>query len=279
MQVHHIRSATMLLSIGPHHLLVDPMLSPPGALPGFKLFGGGRRANPLVPLPQNTDDILAQTTGVVVTHEHPDHLDPAAVAWISARKLPVWASPTDVPSLRKKGLSANELKSGELGLAVELIPSLHGPGVVGWLMGPVAGFYLAHPDEPSVYLTSDSVLSPGVLGALARLRPELVIAPAGSANFGLGPSILFTQDELVRLIRDAPHDVLLNHLEALDHCPTTRQALRARLEKEGLSSRVHIPSDGETVSFVRKQKTPHPAPGPGLVQVPRLQKWVSSLLG
>jgi len=82
MQVHHIRSATMLLSIGPHHLLVDPMLSPPGALPGFKLFGGGRRANPLVPLPQNTDDILAQTTGVVVTHEHPDHLDPAAVAWI-----------------------------------------------------------------------------------------------------------------------------------------------------------------------------------------------------
>lgn len=279
MQVHHIRSATMLLSIGPHRLLIDPMLSPPGTLPGFKMIGGGRHANPLVPLPAHAEDVLAQATGVLITHEHPDHLDGAGVAFIRSRKLPVWCSPTDLPSLRQKGLAAEELRSGSLGLSVEQIPARHGQGMIGWLMGPVAGYYLAHPDEPSVYLTSDAVMSEAVLNALSRLRPDLVIAPAGAANFGLGPSILFTVDELVTLIRKAPHDVLLNHLEALDHCPTTRQALHDRLLKEGLRDRVHIPRDGETVTFERKNTVAHATPGPSPAQVPRLQKWVSSLIG
>lgn len=279
MQVHHIRSATLVLSFGPHQLLIDPMLSAPGTMPGFKLFGGGRRANPLVPLPAGTDARLDTVTGVLITHEHPDHVDAAAIAWITARKLPVWASPADVPSLRRKGLDANVLRTGELGLSVEHIPSRHGPGLVGWLMGPVAGFYLSYPGEPSVYMTSDSVLCDRVLDALSRLRPELVIAPAGAANFGLGPSILFSQDELVTLIRRAPHGVVLNHLEALDHCPTTRQALRERLVAEGLIDKVHIPRDGETLSFSRMHDVPHVPPGRGPGSVPHLQKWVASRIG
>lgn len=279
MQVHHIRSATLVLSIGPHHLLVDPMLSPPGAMPGFKMFGGGRRNNPLVPLPEGSSALLDKVTGVIITHEHPDHLDAAGIAWIKERKLPVWASPTDVPSLRQKGLNVSELRSGELGLLVEHIPSRHGPGLIGWLMGPVAGFYLSYPGEPSVYMTSDAVMCDSVLDALSRLRPELVIAPAGSANFGAGPSILFSQDELLTLIRKAPHAVLLNHLEALDHCPTTRRALRERLTTEGLGGKVFIPEDGETLSFSHKPDAPHVQPGPGPGSVPRLQKWVASRIG
>jgi L-ascorbate metabolism protein UlaG (beta-lactamase superfamily) len=279
MQVHHLRSATMLLSIGSQRLLVDPMLAKPGTLPGFKMFGGGRRPNPLVPLPSVADEVLAQASGVLVTHEHPDHLDGEAVSLIVARRLPVWASPLDVPSLRRKGLDARELTSGSLGLSVEWIPSRHGRGPLGWLMGPVAGWYLSHPDEPSVYLTSDAVLSESVLDALSRLRPDVVIAPAGAANFGIGPSILFTVDELVTLIRRAPHEVVLNHLEALDHCPTTRSALRERLEKEGLSRRVHIPQDGEVFHFARRSPEPHAVPGPGPSARPRLQKWVASRLG
>lgn len=279
MQIHHLRSATLLLSIGPHRILVDPMLSAPGTLPGFKLFGGGRRKNPLVPLPASTNELLAQTTCVLVTHEHPDHLDGAAVAWIAARKLPVFASPTDVPSLRKKGLTAQVFRTGSLGLAVELVPSRHGLGLLGWLMGPVAGFYLAHPDEPSVYLTGDAVMSDGVVDALSRLRPDVVIAPAGAANFGLGPNILFSIDELMGLVRLAPGRLLFNHLESLDHCPTTRKVLRDRLEKEGLADRVHIPADGEMVSFATSGQASHAQPGPYPERIHRLQKWVSGLLG
>ncbi|MBK9366220.1 MAG: hypothetical protein IPN01_07835 [Deltaproteobacteria bacterium] len=82
---------------------------------------------------------------------------------------------------------------------MEVIPAQHGHGALSWLMGPVAGVYLAHPDEPSVYVTSDTVLSLGVSEAITRLRPDVILAPAGAANMGLGGDILFSIDELVAL--------------------------------------------------------------------------------
>ena len=55
--------------------------------------------------------------------------------------------------------------------------------------------------------------------------------------------------ELVELTRRAPGRVVLNHVEALDHCPTTRAALTSRMEAEGLASKVWVPADGEAMSF------------------------------
>jgi L-ascorbate metabolism protein UlaG (beta-lactamase superfamily) len=276
MKIHHLRNATMLLSLGEHRLLVDPMLAEPFAMPGFKIFGGGRRRNPLVPLPQQASACLSEVTGVLVTHEHPDHLDAAGVQWIEARGLPVWASPVDVPSLQGKGLDARELRDGALGMGVELIPSRHGRGLSGWLMGPVSGCYLAHPDEPSVYMTSDAVLTEGILEAVERLRPDVVIAPAGSANFGVGPDILFSVDELIELAQRAPGDVVLNHLEALDHCPTTRARLRRRVESAGLGGRVHIPEDGEELRFERRSAATHARPRKSPGEGPGFQKWITA---
>lgn len=115
MKIHHMRNATMLLTLGEHQILVDPMLSDPGTLAGFKMFGGGRRANPLVPLPANAEASIEQATLVLITHEHPDHIDPAAVEWIKARNLPVYASSIDAPNLKaSKGLDARDLHDGML---------------------------------------------------------------------------------------------------------------------------------------------------------------------
>ena len=261
MKFHHLRNATAILSLGEHRLLIDPMLSDPGALAGFKLFGGGRRRNPLVPLPPSASAALREVTAVLVTHEHPDHFDPPALEWIRERGLPVWASPVDAPSLATKGLDVHELHDGALGMSVELIEAKHGRGMFAWAMGPVSGVYLAHPDEPSVYLTSDAVLTEGVLRALDRLEPDVVVAPAGAANFGVGPDILFSVDELVTLVKRAPNKVVLNHLEALDHCPTTRDELRERLQREGLAARVEIPADGDVLSFDGVHSTPRVAAG------------------
>ena len=95
MKITHLRNASMLLSFGKQHLLVDPMLSPPASFPGFKFFGGGRRRNPLVPLPADAIQKIEEATGVLITHEHPDHLDAPAIEWIKSRRLPVWASEID----------------------------------------------------------------------------------------------------------------------------------------------------------------------------------------
>jgi L-ascorbate metabolism protein UlaG (beta-lactamase superfamily) len=278
MKLHHLRNATAILHLGPHRLLIDPMLSDPGVMPGFKMFGGGRRPNPLVPLPPVTHEALSSVTGAIITHEHPDHLDGPGVSWLAARGLTVWAAPTDVAALRGRGLKAEPWTTSSLGLDVEVIPAQHGQGALSWLMGPVAGVYLAHPDEPSVYLTSDTVLSPGVSEAITRLRPDVILAPAGAANMGVGGDILFSMDELVALGHLAPGLVVFNHLEALDHCPTTRAALRARLAAEGLAERCRVPEDGEVVEHhnaaparVKARGVPELAPG--------LQKWVTGWMG
>jgi len=106
-----------------------------------------------------------------------------------------------------------------------------------------------------------------------------VVAPAGAANMGLGGDILFSFEELITLAKQAPREVVFNHLEALDHCPTTRDALRKRIAEEGLSAHAHIPSDGEVLRFQRQDAAPQPRPQPFVSRAPGFQKWVTSKLG
>jgi L-ascorbate metabolism protein UlaG (beta-lactamase superfamily) len=217
-----------------------------------------------------------QATAVLVTHEHPDHLDSAAIKWIKSVDLPVWASSIDVPSLQRKKLNAHAVEDGIPDFMTEVIPGSHGRGVIGWMMGPVSGFFLAHPGEPSIYITSDTVLTNEVSSALVRLKPDVVVAPAGVANFGIGPDILFSLSELVTLVRRAPGKVVLNHMEALDHCPVRRTTVRKRMEEEGLTEKVLIPDDGEELDLQAPTELPTIKPQPSPHRRPTLQKWLTS---
>lgn len=276
MKIQQIRNATALVELGAHRILVDPMFAAPGSLPGFKLFGGGRRPNPLVALPDGAMQAMERATCALVTHEHVDHLDGAAIRWLKARGLTVWASAVDAPNLGRKGLKVDVICDGALGMRVEVIAGQHGRGVVGWLMGPVSGFYLAHPDEPSLYITGDAVMTAPIRDALARLSPDVVIVPAGAANFGVGDDILFSLTELDELVRLAPGAIVFNHLEALDHCPTTRRSLLQRFVDQG--GRVKIPEDGESIELTRRAGGAVTLGAPD-TRRPGLQKWLTSKLG
>lgn len=276
MKIQQIRNATALVELGAHRILVDPMFAAVGELPGFKLFGGGRRPNPLVALPDGAMQAMERATCALVTHEHVDHLDGAAIRWLKARGLTVWASAVDAPNLGRKGLKVDVICDGALGMRVEVIAGQHGRGVIGWLMGPVSGFYLAHPDEPSLYITGDAVMTAPIRDALARLCPDVVIAPAGAANFGVGDDILFSLTELDELVRLAPGAIVFNHLEALDHCPTTRRRLLQRFVDQG--GRVKIPEDGESIELTRRAGGAVTLGAPD-TRRPGLQKWLTSKLG
>jgi L-ascorbate metabolism protein UlaG (beta-lactamase superfamily) len=249
MLIQQLRNATMILELGPHRWVVDPMLAAAKAMPPFKVLGGGRRRNPTVELPAGSDEALATVDGVLLTHEHPDHFDAAGRAFARARSLPVWTNRVDAGHLRDKGFDARLVEALGEGWSVEVVRSKHGRGAVGWLLGPVCGYFLARDGEPSVYVTGDSILCESVLEAVERLRPEVIVAPAGSANFGVGGDILFSLDELVTLANKSGAQMVFNHLEALDHCPTTRASLRERMAREGLGERVWIPEDGERRSY------------------------------
>ena len=81
----------------------------------------------------------------------------------------------------------------------EVDPAWPAPLPNGWVLGPVCGFVLACPGEPSVYLVGDSILTDAVRDAVESLQPDVVVLPAGAANMGFGGDILFAVDDLVAL--------------------------------------------------------------------------------
>lgn len=276
MKIVQLRSATILLDYEGQKLLVDPMLSDVGALPGFKMKGE-RKANPLVPLPSNAADALGSATAILLTHEHPDHFDTAGRAFAREKSLPVHASALDAPHLRRKGFDVRIVEEGSLGFAAEVVPAKHGRGLLGFLLGPVAGYFLSAPGEPSVYLVGDAVWGDDVRDAIVRHAPDVVVAPAGAANFGFGADILFSLEELAQLVELAPGKVVLNHLEALDHCPTTRAELRAFMVARHPTRDVLVPEDGEELVF--RPTTTSGRDAPSVRSTPkrsRIQKWMTS---
>lgn len=276
MNITQIRNATILIEMGEYRILVDPMLSPASSLPGFRFFRGQRRKNPLTELPEGTDALINSATHVLITHEHPDHLDPPGVEWVKSRSLPVWASSVDAPNLKRKGLDAKFIGETSGVLSVEVISVIHGYGVMGWLMGPVAGYYIFHPDEPTILVTGDTVLTASVREAIERLQPHVIVAPAGTANFGIGKDLMFSESELVELVKLAPGQVLFNHLESIDHCLMTRSKLHDIMTTAGLDDRVLIPADGERIVLTGLPDIPHVRPGKSEQVKPGFQKWLTA---
>ncbi|MET1080732.1 MAG: MBL fold metallo-hydrolase [Pseudomonas sp.] len=263
MHIHHLRNATVILQFGPHRVLVDPMLAPQDSLPPLRLFGA-RQRNPRVELPESTPAALESVTHCLITHcqkGHFDHLDRSAKRWLRERQTPVICTPHDAPYLRTRGLNAQPLPddhaqpSAFLGGQIRTVRCTHGHGWVGRLMEHGVGYLIELPDEPSLYLAGDTVLTPTVEAFVRRHQPDVCLVPAGGARFDLGHDIIMGVEEVLAFTRLAHGQVVANHLEALSHCPVTRQALAAAAQAAGLRNRLQIPADGECLTF------PGPATG------------------
>jgi L-ascorbate metabolism protein UlaG (beta-lactamase superfamily) len=111
------------------------------------------------------------------------------------------------------------------------------------------GYLIEIPDEPSLYLAADTVLSSTVREFVAQHRPHICVIPAGGARFDLGGDIIMGIDEALEFTRLAPGLVIANHLEALSHCPVTRNTLADAARQAGIESRLCIPADGERLNF------------------------------
>ena len=263
MKIHHLRSATFVIESGPHHILIDPMLSGKGELPPFAYFKHKALRNPIVPLPGNASQILGKVTHCLITHSqkwgfepltHTDHLDKLGKKFLLENNIPVVCLQRDAAYMQKNGIrvdiglrywEAEELLDGK----ITAVPVRHGHSWLANFMANGAGFYLELPDEPSIYISGDTVYTDDTVRALTELKPQIAVVAAGSASMDVGGPILMPLEEIITFIEKAPHKVIANHLEALNHCPTTRSALKQELEKHDLLSKTFIPNDGETISI------------------------------
>ncbi|MEW5734652.1 MAG: MBL fold metallo-hydrolase [Thermodesulfobacteriota bacterium] len=256
MDLQLLRNATVVLNPAGGRILVDPCLSPKGGIPPFTLFRRPPRLNPVKDLPENAAAALSGVNAALISHfrfGHLDHLDPTGLRFLKKNGIPAFCSLRDQKALAKKGVAAVGVPFDSwaecLGGRIRAVPAVHGYGLIGKLMGPGVGFLLRFPGEPSLYIAGDTVLTDGMRRVLEEERPEVCVINAGGAVLDIGRPILMPIDEVMEFVGLAPGKVVAVHLEALNHCVTTRDMLRSRLQSSGLAGKVLIPEDGETISL------------------------------
>lgn len=250
MKIRLIRHATMLLSIGSANILVDPMFSPAGKMDPVSNSANELR-NPLVELPVSVESLLG-IDAVLVTHTHRDHFDEEA-ARVLPKNIPVFCQPEDMEKIRAMGFTKTiSIQSSHTwnGILFTRTGGRHGTGKTGIMMGPVSGYVLQTPKEPSLYIAGDTVWCPEVVQSLEAFQPQITVVYSGAARFLTGDPITMAAGDIAKVCRNGNQTrVLAVHMEAFNHCALTRKQLREYLEQEGLSERVIIPADGEWLDF------------------------------
>ncbi|TKF39403.1 MBL fold metallo-hydrolase, partial [Vibrio sp. F13] len=173
MKIHHLRSATFIIESGETFILIDPMLGKKGSMPPFSVIKAKAAKNPTVEMPSNADELLNKVTHTLITHsqtlgikalQHGDHLDPAGEMFLTSRNIPVATPAKDKAYLEKYDLTVNwgiedwqtiDFLDGKL----TAVPALHGHGWIHKVMANGVGFFLELPNEPSIYISGDTVLT------------------------------------------------------------------------------------------------------------------------
>jgi L-ascorbate metabolism protein UlaG (beta-lactamase superfamily) len=232
-----VRSATVILELGDRRILVDPMLDDAGARPPIE---GTRNqvANPTVPLPFPAEEVVRGIDAALVTHRHRDHLDGRAEELLP-RDIPVLCQPEDEEALRALGFAARPVVEtlDWDGIRITRTPARHGSGRMAELLAPVSGFVLN-----DVYLAGDTVWYEAVEETIEHHRPRVAIVNAGGAEFSEGGLIIMGIDDVREVVERVP-TVVAVHMEALNHCFLTREALRAAVPA------VLVPEDGEQLEL------------------------------
>ena len=265
MKIHHLRNATFIIESKENFILIDPMLSEKGQLPPFARIKHKAQNNPTVPLPASSSDILSKVTHCLITHSqkwgiealtHTDHLDNAGKTFLQKNQTPVASLKNDAKYLKKHNINiTTELEYWKpqdfIDGQIIAVAAKHGHGFIHNIMANGAGLFLSLPDEPSIYISGDTVLTDDVKKALEEFNPDITVVAAGNASIDIGGDILMPIEEIIEFIQLSPSKVIANHLEALNHCPITREQLKEELIKHDLLDKVYIPEDGEVLEIVK----------------------------
>jgi L-ascorbate metabolism protein UlaG (beta-lactamase superfamily) len=256
MKIEHIRNACMIIHYRDQGIIVDPCLNIKGSLPPYTLFRKRPQFNPIVDLPPTVELALSQITCGLITHcryGHFDHLDKSGIQLLVHKQISVYCNSLDEAFLRQRQIKAIPLKINQkndfLTGTITPFPTKHGHGIIGKFMGHGAGYFIELAGDKTIYISGDTVMNQTVRNVLKNLQPDISILNAGTATLDLGRPILMPLNEILDFIKAAPGKVVAVHLDAFNHCLTTRSMLRDAVLKEGLSDKVLIPADGELMDF------------------------------
>lgn len=248
MQIRLIRSATLTVEIAGTTLLVDPWLAARGEGKSYS----GRGPSPLVDLPLPAENLLDGIDAVLVSHLHSDHFDDVAQKMLP-RSMPILCHGRDREAIIAMGFDdVRAIGEGIMmgGVSIRTTDGRHGPPEVLEDMGDVSGFLIGAVSEPTLYWAGDTILCAEVENVLMAERPEIVVVHGCGALWkGKGPLVM----DLPMIARalDLAHwaQVIVTHMDAVDHATVSRADLRAVAPSWPGSDRLLVPLDGESLSF------------------------------
>lgn len=242
-----IRNATCLIRYGGKTLLIDPFLSDAGVLPPFN-NSPNPRPNPLVPLSVPAAQVVTGVDATFVTHTHVDHWDPVARDLL-AKGGPLFVQPPDAARITQAGFTQVRTVDQPLsweGTSITRTGGQHGTGDTGRRMGAVSGYVLKRDGTPTLYIAGDTIWCPEVADAISTHLPSIIIVNAGAAQFLEGGPITMDLYDVIKVSEASPASTIVAvHMETVNHCVLTRDALRAGLKTAGVKSTVLIPRDGD----------------------------------
>ena len=250
-----IRNATLKIQYAGQTLLVDPMLGKKGT----EMSALGVNLNPRVHLTMPIGEVLDDVDFVLLTHTHIDHYDPAAKRLIS-KDTPWYVQPADYDSVAMKDHFRNTTVVKESvqvgGITIVRIAGNHGRGKLGKMMGASSGYVLKAEGQPTLYIMGDCVWNESTQKAVEEHHPAYIVVNSGGAILPPlsktdGP-IIPNETETMRIIDDCPANTrfIAVHMDAIDHCQTTREILRNEALHHGIDmQRLIIPNDGESITL------------------------------
>lgn len=250
-----IRNATLKIQYAGKTILLDPMLGEKGT----EMSALGVNLNPRVHLTMPVSEVLKGVDFVLLTHAHIDHYDPAAKRLIS-QNMPWYVQPADYDSVAVKDHFRNTTVIKENvnvgGITIIRIAGNHGRGKLGEMMGASSGYVLKADGQPTLYVMGDCVWNEVTQKAVKEHQPEYIVVNSGGAILPPmsktdGP-IIPNEAETMQIIDDCPVNTrfIAVHMDAIDHCQTTRAILRNEARHHGTDmSRLIIPEDGESITL------------------------------
>ena len=264
MKVQQIRNATLKINYAGQTLLIDPFFAPKGVAPSLV---GTDTGNPMVELPLEISEILADIDAVLVSHMHFDHFDPVAQQAIPKDML-LYCQPADYEQIKNLGFTNVKAIDQEINLSKITINRTEGQhGITEQMiamMGKVSGFVFQAEGEPTIYWTGDTIWYEEIQNNITQYKPDLIVCHAGGNRFtpetNIFPEVTFDKEtesivmdktQTIAVCKFAPQSkVLANHMEAIDHGTVTRADLRAYATEQNITAeQLFIPADGETLVF------------------------------
>ncbi|MNQ38046.1 metal-dependent hydrolase [compost metagenome] len=227
------------------------MLSPKGAIDSW----AGIQRNPTIELKMPVEDVVKDVDLVLVTHTHEDHFDKVASGTLN-KSIELMIQPADKDYFQKEGFNnATVIDNNKIwnGINIYRVDGQHGTGEVLKMMGKTSGFILKAKNQPTVYIVGDALWTDAIKKDIKKFKPDYIIVNSGGAlikGFENSP-IIMDEAQTMALVRESGQaKVIAVHMDALDHCRTTRSSLTKKAGELNIGKdKLIIPQDAEVITL------------------------------